>query len=256
MSKFSDKLQQLSESSVPPIGFHPTVNESKSSAMLLIVGLSGADVEEAKVAADIKADAVLILNQSFNTKLIKQMVKAVGDIPLGVFVKGISEKKMSKLTSSGCDFIVFDVKMPAIALQEETIGKFLTVEPSFEPGLLRAINSLEVDGVFINRSEESFVTVEHLLIWQRFCDLLSKPLVVTLSSSITSAELSNLWQIGIDCVVTPSAQSEEALSELRSMIDHLPKETKRRPGKAGVILPHYGGDVTIEEEEEEEEEEI
>ena len=254
MSKLVDKLQQLSESSVPSIGFHPTVHESKGSAMLLMVGLSGADVKEAKVAVDINADAVLMLNQSFNTKLIKQIVEAVGDIPLGVFVKGISEKKMSKLTSSGCDFIVFDVKMPAIALQEETIGKFLMVEPSLEPGLLRTINSLDVDGVFINRGEESFVTVEHLLICQRFCELLSKPLVVILPSSVTSAELSNLWQIGIDCVVTPPAQSEETLAELRRMIDNLPKEAKRRRGKAGVILPHYGGDVTLEEEEEEEEE--
>lgn len=254
MSKLVDKLQHLSESSVPSIGFHPAVNESKGSAMLLIVGLSGANVKEARVAADINADAVLILNQSFTTKLIKQMAEAVGDIPLGVFVKGISEKKMNKLMSSGCDFIVFDVKMPAIALQEETIGKFLMVEPSLEPGLLRTINSLDVNGVFINRGEESFVTVEHLLICQRFCELLSKPLVVTLPSSVTSAELNNLWQIGIDCVVTPSAQSEEALAELRRMIDNLPKEAKRRSGKAGVMLPHYGGDVTIEEEEEEEEE--
>ncbi len=254
MSKLVDKLQQLSESSVPSIGFHPTVHESKGSAMLLMVGLSGADVKEAKVAADINADAVLMLNQSFTTKLIKQMAEAVGDIPLGVFVKGISEKKMSKLTSSGCDFIVLDVKMPAIALQEETIGKFLMVEPSLEPGLLRTINSLDVDGVFINRGEESFITVERLLIYQRFCELLSKPLVVILPSSVTSAELSNLWQIGIDCVVTPPAQSEETLAELRRMIDNLPKEAKRRRGKAGVILPHYGGDVTLEEEEEEEEE--
>jgi len=33
------------------------------------------------------------------------------------------------------------------------------------------------------------------------------------------------------------------------MIDSLPRGAKRRRGKIGVILPHYGGDVTIKEEE-------
>jgi len=198
MSKFIDKLQSLSESSVPPIGFHLTVDESKRAAMLLVVGLSVTDIKEAEVAAAINADAVLISEQHYSTRLIKQMVAAVGDIPIGIVVKGITEKKMKKLKDAGCDFLVFDIKVPAIALHEETIGKFLMVEPSLEPGLLRAINSLDVSGVFINSGEESFITVEQLLVCQRFSELLSKPLVVTLPSMITGEELRNLWQIGID----------------------------------------------------------
>jgi hypothetical protein len=49
-------------------------------------------------------------------------------------------------------------------------------------------------------------------------------------------------------------QPTEVLVELRKMIDNLPGGTKRRRGKVGVILPHYGGDVDIGEDEEEEEE--
>ena len=252
MSKFVDKLQRLSKSLAPSLGFHPAASESKSSAMLLIAGLSEVDVKEAKIVANVNADAGLILNQSFNTKIIKQMVEAAGDVPLGVFVKDSGEEKVNELVGLGCDFVVFDVKMSAVALQGEGIGKFLMVEPSLDQGLIRAINSLDVDGVFINRGKESFITVEHLLIGQRFRELLSKPLVVTLPSLVTSAELSNLWQIGIDGIVIPPAQPKEALTELRGIIDNLPKEAKHRRGKIGVILPYYGGDIAVEEEEEEE----
>lgn len=180
------------------------------------------------------------------------MVEAAGDVPLGVFVKDVSEEKVNELMGLGCDFIVFDVKTSAVVATGERIGKFLMVEPSLEQGLVRAINSLDMDGVFINRGKESFITIEHLLICQRFCELLGKPLVVTLPSLVTSAELSNLWQIGIDGIVIPSAQPKEEVTELRKMIDNLPKEAKRRRGKIGVILPRLGGDVVGEEEEEEE----
>jgi hypothetical protein len=220
--------------------------------MLLVAGLPGLKVSEAETIADMDADAALMLNQNLDIKLAKQMVEAAGDIPLGVFVKDMSEESVNELAGSGCDFVVFDVKMSALALQEERIGRFLMVEPSLEQGLVRAINSLDVDGVFLNRGEESFITVEHLLICQRFNELLNKPLVVMLPSLVTSAELSNLWQIGIHGMIVPPTQPEEAFTELRGMIDNLPKGTKRRRGKIDVVLPHYGESVAVEEEEEEE----
>ena len=253
MSKFVDKLQYLSKSSAPSIGFHPAASESKSSAMLLIAELSRVDVKEAKVIANNKADAGLIPGQSFNIENVRQMAKVMGDIPLGIFVKDISKERVDKLVGSGCDFVVFDVKMPLVELCRQEVGKFLMIEPSLDQGLIRAINRLDIDGVFIDRGEESLVTVERLLIYHRFSELLDKPLVAALPSLVTRAELSNLWQAGIDGIVIPPAQTEDMFAELRRMIENLPKEAKRRRGKAGVILPYYGGDVDVESDEEEEE---
>ncbi len=255
MSKFVDKLQLLSKSSAPSIGFHPAVSELKSSAMLLIAALAGVDAKGVGVVADSKVDAWLALSGSFTARIIRKVVDATGDVPFGVFVKGMSENKINELVSSGCDFMVFDVKMPGVSLHKEGIGKFLMIEPSLEQGLVRAINNLDIDGVFINRAEESFITVEHLLIYQRFSDLVNKPVIIILPSLIMGAELSNLWQIGIAGVVAPPSQPTETLAELRKMIDNLPQGGNRRRGNGGVILPHYGGGVDIEEEEEEEEEE-
>jgi hypothetical protein len=254
MSKFVDKLQSLSKSSTAPIGFHPSVSELKSPAMLLIAGLSGTKVNEAKIVADVNADAGLILDEGPNARIVRQMVEAVGDIPLGVFVKGMSEEKIDELASLGCDFVVFDIRIPAAVLQKEEVGKFLMIEPSLDQGFVRAINSLDVDGVFIsNGGEDSFVAVEHLLVCRRFVEILEKPVIMALPSLVTKAELTSLWQVGIDGVVAPSRQSVETLAELEKMIGDLPGRARGRRAKAGVKLPQYGGVVAEEEDEEQEE---
>jgi hypothetical protein len=254
MSKLVDKLQSLSKSSTTPIGFHPSASESKSPAMLLIAGLAGTQIKEAKIVADVDADAVLILDEGPSARIVRQMVEAVGDVPLGVFVKGMNEEKINELASLGCDFVVFDIRIPAAVLNKEKVGKFLMIEPSLDQGFVRAINSLEVDGVFISsRGEDSFVAVEHLLICRRFVELLEKPVIIALPSLVTKAELTSLWQAGVDGVVATSAQSVEALAELKKMIGDLPRGARGRRAKAGVVLPHYGGAVAREEDEEQEE---
>ena len=254
MSKFVDKLQSLSKSSASPIGFHPSA-ELKGSVLLLVAGLSGTKVKEAKVVADVNADAGLILNESSSTKIVRQMIQAAGDVPLGVFVKDVSEEKINELVGSGCDFVVFDIKVAAAVLHKEGVGKILRIEPSLDQGFVRAINSLDVDGVLVSdEGEDSFVAVEHLLVYRRFVELLEKPVMITLPSLVTSAELGNLWQAGVDAVVVPPAQSVEALAELKKMIEGLPRGPRGRRGQVGVILPHYGGGVAAEEDEEQEEE--
>jgi hypothetical protein len=255
MSKFVDKLQSLSKSSTTSIGFHPSATESKNPAMLLIAGLSGIQVKEAKILADVNADAGLIFNENPSARVVKQMVEAVGDIPLGVFVKGVSEEKINELASLGCDFVVFDIKISATVLHKEDIGKFLMIESSLDHGFVRAINSLEVDGVLVSSGGgESFVAVEYLLVCRRFVELLEKPVMITLPSLVTKAELTSLWQAGADGVVALPTQSVETLTELKKIIGDLPRGARGRRAKADVMLPHYGGGVAGEEDEEQEEE--
>ena len=254
MSKFADRLQSLSKSSVTPIGFHASASESKSAAMLLIVGFSGTQVKEAKMVAGVNADAGLILGQEVNASTVRRIVEAAGDIPVGVFVEGMSEEKTNELAASGCDFVVFDIQVAAAILHKEEVGKFLMVEPSLDQGFVRAINSLEVDGVFISsENRDSFVAVEHLLVCRRFVELLEKPVMLTLPSSVKRDELTSLWQAGVDGVVALSTQSVEALTEIKKMIGDLPGGARGRRAKVGVMLPHQGGLVAAEADEESEE---
>jgi len=238
------------------LGFHPAAGESKSPKMLLIAGLSGTDAKEAEVVASGGVDAGLVLNESFKVEGVNQVIDALGDIPLGVFLRDVGAERVAELVSSGCDFVVFDTKVSVAMLSQTEIGKFLVVEPSLDQGLVRAIDSLDIDGVLINRGKESFITVEHVLTCQRFRGLVDKPLVAILPSLATDVELNNLWRAGVDAVVVPPSQPTEALAELRRTIDNLPRRTERRQGKLGVVIPQYAGGMAAEEEEEEEEEDI
>ena len=220
--------------------------------MLLIVGLSETQVKEARTVADIAADAGLIVSEGTGAKTVKQVVEAVGDVPLGVFVKGMREKEIDELVSLGCDFVVFDIGGAAAILSKEEVGKFLTIEPSLDQGLVRAVNSFEVDGVLISGGGDSVMTVERLLVCRRFVELLEKPVILTLPSLATKEELASLWQAGVDGVVSASTQSAEALAELKKMIGDLPRRARNRRATAGVVLPRYGGDAVDEEDEQEE----
>ncbi|MGQ9545648.1 MAG: hypothetical protein ACUVTR_00555 [Dehalococcoidia bacterium] len=218
--------------------------------MLLIAGLSGTQVKEAKAVADANADAGLIMTEDTSAKIAKQMVEAIGDVPLGISVKGMAREKIDELVTSGCDFVVFDVKMPAAVLHKEKVGKFLMIEPSLDLGFVRAINTLEIDGVVISsKGGESFVAVEHLLACRKFVELLEKPVMMVLPPLVTKAELTSLWQVGVDGVVTPSAQPTGTLAELKKMVSDLPLRARGRQTKVGVMLPHYGGVEAAEEEE-------
>ena len=254
MSKFADRLRNLSKSSIAQIGFRPSMAETKGPTMLLIVELPGAQAKEGKILADAKADAGLILGQGPGTKVLSEMVEAAGDIPVGVSVKGADEQQIEEFAKAGCDFVVFDIGMRAGALRKEDIGKFLTIERSLDQGLVRAVNRLEVDGVFITGEDrDSFLAVERLLVCRRFVDLLEKPVIVTLPSEVTKADLTGLWEVGVDGVVAPSGYSAETLTELGRMLSALPRRSRGRRAKGGAILPRYSTDVTEEEGDEEEE---
>jgi hypothetical protein len=202
--------------------------------------------------ADVNADAGLIVSEGTGAKPIGQVVQAVGNVPIGVIVKGMSQEEIDELASLGCDFVVFGIRGAAAILGKKELGKFLMIEPSLDQGLVRAINSFEVDGVFIAGGGDSVMVVEHLLVCRRFVELLEKPVIMTLPSLASKEELISLWQAGVNGVVAPSTQSAQALAELKKMIGDLPRRARGRRAGEGVVLPHYGGDVVGEEDEQEE----
>lgn len=255
MSKLVDKLRSFSKSS-QQMGFHPGAAKSTPPSMLLIAGLKGKNAAEAEAIAD-GLDAGLLLEQ-IEVDHIKQIAEAMGDVPLGVFLGGESSPEVTEIADSGGDFIVFDTRMPARALEAKGLGKLLAVEPSLESGLIRGINELEVDGVLIvNR--QPVITIEHLLFCRRVIASTAKPLLMAVASSLTKEDVSSLWEAGIDGIVTPPGQSLEQFSALREMIAALPRRRRHGQRKTGVALPRYGMSVEqeeVEQEEEEEEEEI
>jgi hypothetical protein len=247
MSKFAEKLRRIYRGSAPSMGFRKSA-ELDNPLLLIVADLTKASVKEAKAIAGAGIDAGIVSSEGLNAASFEKLVKAAGDVPLGLFLESASKQKIAKLG----DFVVFGVKMPLEVVNEEGVGKLLKIEPSLDQGLVRAINELPIDGVLV-AGEESQVTIERLLICQRFAELLGKPLLVTVGSSVASGELSSLCEAGISGLLISEGLPAGAFADLKKSISSLPRTAKRK-ARGAALLPRLGGELGVEAEEEEEEE--
>ncbi len=264
MSRFIDKLNQLSRVELQPIGFRTKQPTSPKPKIQLVACLAQESVESlADYVAGADAGLLRISKLDSGAKALQKVSQAVSDIPWGGWLQGISQGKIKQMVKASCDFVVFPAtNTPLALLQNDEVGKILEIEASISEGLLRAANELPIDAVLITseQREDYFLTWQHLMLFQRFTDLLTKPLLVSIPSNVTAGELQALWEAGVDGVVIEMrvGQPQDRLKELRQVIDKLVFPSPRRHGKTEPLLPRIGqesGIVTTEEEEEEEEEE-
>lgn len=191
------------------------------------------------------ADAWLLTIPKTGAKL----PKAKSDVPWGGWLKDVSAPVVKKLGEGGADFVVFPADSASESiLENEKLGKVVEVEADIEAGLLKAIDGLPVDAVLI-AGERASLTWQDLMRLRRAANILTKPLLVTVSSEITSSELQALCEAGVGGVVAGAN-----LDKLRKTIDKLPSP-KAGKSRAEPLVPRVGGGVGSVAEEEEEEEE-
>ncbi len=260
MSKFIDKLNQVSQTGSQPMGFGRAQPVSEKPKILLIASLTEASVGGlANYVVGADAGLLRIPKLSSGAKTLKEMSQAVPDIPWGGWLRNIDQGRIKQIARADCDFVVFPAaNTPLALLQNDEIGKILEVESSLSEGLLRAVNELSIDAVLIAAEQEGeyFLTWHHLMLFQRFADLLTKPLLASIPSNVTANELQALWKAGVDGAVIEVGvgQSADRLKELRQTIDKLAFPSQRKRGKAEALLPHIDSEVSIVAEEDEEEE--
>jgi hypothetical protein len=207
------------------------------------------------------ADAGLLRISKFSSgaKALQKISQAVSDIPWGGWLQGSGLREIKQITKAGCDFVVFPAtNTPLAILQNDEVGKILEVEALLGEGLLRAANGLPIDAVLVAdiQIENDFLTWQHLILFQRFTDLLDKPLLVSIPSEVTAGELQALWEAGVDSVIVEVRveQSQDRLKELRQVIDKLVFPSLHRREKAEPLLPRISIETDIATAEEEEEE--
>jgi len=251
MSKFSDELQRVYRNSAPSMGFRRSAADVESRALLLVANLTKVNVNAAKAIAGAGIDAGIVSSEAVDAASFGRLATAMGDIPLGLSLESTDRDEIDKVVGSGCDFLVLGLKTPLEVVRREGIGKVLKIEPSLDQGLVRAIRELPfpVDGVLV-AGEESSVTVERLLVCQRFAELVDRPLLVALDSSASGDELSSLCEAGVNGLVLPEGFPTEAFVELRKTVGSMPCVSKRK-AKGAALLPQLGGEPEIEVEEEE-----
>ena len=258
MSRFIDKLNQVSQVMPQAMGFRTVQPVPEKPKILLIAGLAGAsagDLADSVAGAD--AGLLRIPKLSSGAKTLREISQAAPDIPWGGWLRDINQGGTEQMAKAGCDFLVFPAANTPLALaQNDEVGKILEIESSLSEGLLRAVNELSIDAVLITAEQEGehLLTWHHLMLFQRFADLLAKPLLASIPPNVTANELQALWEAGVDGVVIEigAGQPADKLKKLRQVIDKLAFPSQRKRGKAEALLPHIDSEVSIVAEEEEE----
>ena len=260
MSKLIDRLNQVTKVVSKPIGFGKAQPATTKARMLLIASLAQT-TDVGRLADYTKgADALLFTKPGSGAKTLQKIAQSVSDIPWGLWLGDIGSREIKSMVEAGGDFVVFPASTALAIPEDDKVGKILQVEASLSEGLLRAVNELPVDAVLIadEPGEESSLTWHHLMLFQRFAELLTKPLLASVPLKVTANELQVLWKTGVDGVVVEVGigQPVGRLKELYQMIGQLtfpPRPQK----KVEALLPRITeetGTVTEAEEEEEEEE--
>jgi len=256
MSKFINELKLVSQAGPQPMGFRAAPAVPPKPRMLLVATLAEAGVEHlADYVSGADAGLVPIAKLSSGVKTVHKVFQIISSIPWGSWLKESSGEGTKPVVEAGCDFIVFPSDMPMAILQDSEVGKILEVGASLSEGLIKTIDDLAVDAVLISGEPEKdyFLTWRHLMLFRRCAELLTKPLLASVSANITASELQALWTAGVVGVVV-DAQPQGRISELRQIIDKLtfPLPSKRK--KIEPLLPRIAEETKIVPEEEEEEE--
>ncbi len=261
MSRFIDRLNQLSKAESQPIGFRVTKAVSPKLRIQLVASLAQEKAESlTDYVAGADAGLLRISKLSSGIKTLQKMSQAVSDIPWGGWLQDSGQGEIKQMTKIGCDFVVFPAtNTPLAMLQNDEVGKILEVEASLSEGLLRAVNELPIGAVLIASESGTgdLLTWQHLMLFRRFADLLTKPLLVCVPSTVTDGELQALWQAGVNSVVVEVTvgQPQDRLKELRQVIDKLAFPLPRKGQKIEALLPRIGRETSVTSVEEEEEEE-
>jgi len=244
MSRFVDMLRRFSKTAPQSMGFRSTQPVSVEPRMLLIASFAQMDIEglaERVVGAD--AGLLHITSLSSGTDALGKVTQAVPDIPWGGLLRDVAGVEVGRIMRSGFDFMGFPpAGTPLATLKDNKVGKILEAETSLSEDLLRAVDDLPLDAVLVadEQDREYFLTWQHLMVFQRYANLLTKPLLVYVPSGVSASELQALWEAGVNGVVVgvETGQSVGKFKELREVIDKLVFPSQRKWRKAEALLPH------------------
>ena len=258
MSKFIDRLKQLTEGSPQPMGFRSLGRAQVKPKIQLIAALARETAENPTDPLK-EADAGLVrLPGAASAETIKKLCVAA-DIPWGVWTEGNGTVDLQPLMEAGADFIIFPPGASLAGLLEQDTGKIIEVESSLNDTLVRSLNGMPVDGVLVSHDTPGgrSLTWQDLMLSQRFAGIVTRPVLVQVPLAVTAKELQSLWEAGVDGVVVSisTPQAAEGLKTLREIITGLdyPAPPHHERGLAFAPRVHPGPEAEEEGEEEDDE---
>ena len=244
MSKLLDKLDRIGRGRTTSLGFGSAGRAEKLPAMAVVGVLTDqkAYLKQAAILSEVGADAVLLGGASTG-KALTDVAKKLDSMPWGPKVGELGVDEAAGFRDAGCDFLAFGPENSLLgAIEGESTGYFLCVDPGMEERFLRTIEDLSVDGVLLPSSSVGLpLTVEHMMTLGVVREAFSKYLFLELPGPLSARELEGLRDMGIDgVVVNPAVLSKEDIQEMISSLKSLPKKQPNKSRRPDAVLPKPG----------------
>jgi hypothetical protein len=244
MTKLADAIRRSQRIEAAPMGFGAARSAPKDTMVVAALVDAAADLAGLKEAG---ADVVLIdaRSKALSDADATRLGSAANGLSLGLLATGIDAAASRKLCEAGFDFLAFDPETTsAAALLEDDMGYVLLLPEQPEELFLRSLESLSLDGLYLERPPAS-LTVARQLELNRVALLAHKPLLCQVQPDVSAEDLRLLRGAGAAVVLTTGGAA--AVKQLKSTVGSLPPRRVRREERTVVSLPR--GAAAIEEEE-------
>jgi len=232
MSRFADKLKNALQVTPPAMGFSRNVTPAPKPHMLVVAQLAFEDTDSILDVVKYADAIVVVCNKAVPIKTLKALLKAVGDVPLGLHFIGIPQVKATE----GVDFKVFVAENRPLLSGDFADGKVLAIPLDLPDGLARTLSDLPVESVLVNATGElSWVDLMRLYFLN---SVVTKPLLAQVSVAVSENEINMLWDAGVDALVVSLSSDRQAdFIKLRTTVDGLKLAPKRKWVKTRAIVP-------------------
>ena len=261
MSRLVEKLNRVGEIGYRRLGFGAAIQRQSTPVMLLVGALSLEELQKNPSLSEASVDAFLISLGKAGKGSLSGAKDALAPLLWGLRVgPDSSTQTLAQVKETGGDFMVFDADgTPSEVLQDEDIGKILTIGLDLDEGAARGIEDLPIDAVMLVPQDDLLpLTVRRLIDLQATRSLLAKSFLVTVPAVLGAKELISLRDLGVDGLIIDLEKTEaQAVLEMRQALAEMPRR-RPRTDKIGAVLPQTGlgigaGESHREGEEEEEE---
>jgi hypothetical protein len=239
MSKFLDRLEEITQGTPPPMGFGAPRGQ-KTPGMAFVGLVSESYSEGIRLLGDLGPDAILISGTK-DPQSDKELTEAIGSgTPWGSRVSSLTEEEAQSFEAGGCDILAFSLSGTSLAaVASEEMTRVLCVDPDIETDRIGPLDALPVDVLLLSMSGISAPwTLEDLASIARIRHRVNKYILLELSEVPGAKELETLRNTGVHgLVVDVGKVNPEKLAELKQALLDMPRQRPSRKEKAAALLP-------------------
>ena len=244
MSKFIEKLKRLGQNTPVPFGFGAARNRGSAEPTIMLIGRAALDdLAKTPGLSETPADAILVSLNTGKKKLPKGTADLLKGHLWGAIATDIGEDQIEQLNEFGCDFLVFEAdKTPAALLNDEDMGKVISVGPDLEENVAQSIQELPIDAAFFSPQDDLLpLTIQKLIDIELVRLLVDKAFVMVAPQNLSSADLEVLRNVGIGGLVL-ELNAPDAIAKTKEAIASLPRRKPRPTSKDVALAPPHSTD--------------